>query len=151
MCKCCDLHDTSTIHVRIRRAYSRPRPQDTKRVKRSGESMRTVFKERNIDESRGFDSSLTLLELFKVTTTVATSRRATVASLIVFETFIVLLLLFKSMSWFGTFKNNESNCEVHHRLIAICCLGIRPSRLLIQDCKIRFRRYSEVPVYYTWK
>jgi hypothetical protein len=39
--------------------------------------------------------SLTLLELFKVTTTVATSRRATAASLIVFDTFILLLLLFE--------------------------------------------------------
>jgi hypothetical protein len=77
---------------------------------------------------------------------VATSRRATLASLIVFDAFILLLTVyfFRRIRGIGTFQNNESNCDGLHRLIANCCLCIRPHSLLIQDRKKRYRWQSEV-------
>jgi hypothetical protein len=75
---------------RIQRAQKTNREDS---VKRSGIFCEPYPKSAK-NESIGFGSSLTLLlKVFKrVTTTVATSRRAT-ATLIVFDTFILLLVL----------------------------------------------------------
>jgi hypothetical protein len=89
-------HHTSTIQVCIRRPYSRPRPQGTKRVKRSGERSATS-KEHGLNESEDLIHR-TLLELFKVTTTVANKWEGDGSKLGVFDTFILFAYSFQIYS-----------------------------------------------------